>query len=457
MKQNEILTIIVVSIGLSVIMMDTSMVAIALPSINEKIYTYNLSIQWIINIVILTIATFGIVAGKISDIYGVKKLVATGLTVFLSGSLGCFFSNNFIFLLFFRAIQGTAIVLLSSPLIKLINEVFSPSKISHALGLTFGIASTVFIIAPVISGQIIKYFEWNYIFLVSVPITIVGIWCVNKIQLKCDAKVNNDMNYYSFILLSLGLFTLTFSFMEGSDYQWASPFIVTLMFVSLASLVLFIMVERYSETSLINYKIFSNKKYSIAVIISMMSYTQSISVIFWIMYMQNSLGFTPTSTALLMVPFYTLISIGSFLSGLLIRKQGVYKTLNIAAFIAFFGFILTYFFLPDKTYYSILPIILCCGISSPLFTNATRYIAINSAKKETTGIHIGALGNFRQISGTISLAIFTSIVNNNTRNTVLTSDVLFYNGFHIIILTCVYTSFIILILSTIINIKKNKH
>ena len=194
LNRQKKLILAVVALCLAIPMVDMSVTALALPSIKKVIFLKGISIQWVINAYILSMATFGIISGKLSDIFNPKKIILLGLFIFLFASIGSFFSKNFIDLLFFRAIQGMSGALLGAPAIKFLADGTNKDFLSKAMGITTGFAAISLIISPLLTGQILKYLTWNYIFLINIPLVIIAILCLLKIKIDHNFNENIKIN-----------------------------------------------------------------------------------------------------------------------------------------------------------------------------------------------------------------------------------------------------------------------
>tara|TARA_R110000868_G_scaffold52978_2_gene166841 strand:- start:26237 stop:27565 length:1329 start_codon:yes stop_codon:yes gene_type:complete len=436
--------------------MDTAMIAIALPTIGKEINFHSLSIEWLINSYILTIAAFGLISGKLSDIYNPKNIIIFGLIILMLASLGCFSSLNYFELIIFRAIQGFASVLLVAPSIKLLSEIFNRKELSKVMGITSGLGALGLIIAPFLSGKIIDYLGWRYIFLVNIPLSIIALICLLKTQNKYTPK-KVTIDALGFVYLSIFLFSFVLIIMEPHLYSWMPVVFYSVIFALFASLIFFIAREKNAEYPILEFKIFKNSKFVIANIISVLVQAQSMSAIFWIMYMQIFLHFNPDTTGYLIMPLYILIASCGFLSGFIIHRKKAFIPLLSASVIIFLGYFISLILLPLKNYLSLLPMIIGTGISLPIFLNALRFIAIESTNKDNVGLAIGVLGNVRQISGAISLAIWGSILSSysTSKNITYTIDGKsegFYYGFYSIISLSTLICFFILSLSLMLYI-----
>ena len=448
MSKKEYNTILVASICLAITMMDMAMMAVALPTITKEMNLYNLAPEWVINSFILSMASFGIITGKLSDIYNPKYLVSAGIILFIISSIGCFFSLNYIQLIIFRAFQGIGCIFFVTPVIKLLSIIFKKNYLSKAIGTATGFGSIGMIIAPVLSGQIIKYLSWRYIFLINIPLSIICLITLSKIHIKIPRNYNIKIDKLGFLFLALFLCSLVLLIMEAPKYNYNELWIEINIIITSIFLISFIMVERKKTNPLIAYKLFKKSKFILINILNILIQAQSVTVIFCIMYSQISLGYSPTQTGLLFMPLYVLIAISSFLSGGIIQKKGGYITMIIGAGFIFTGYIATLILLPLKNYFSLLPVIIGSGISFSIFSNSLRVIAIESVPKKYSGLSIGIIANLRQISGAISIAILGSIISSSTLSkTISIQPVEFYFGFQKLIILSSIVCFIILILS----------
>tara|TARA_R110002072_G_scaffold43040_2_gene121172 strand:- start:11123 stop:12502 length:1380 start_codon:yes stop_codon:yes gene_type:complete len=455
MKARKILTIISISITFSLIMFNTAIVAIAFPDITKTITSTHFSEQWIINAYILSLVTFTLIAGKLCDIYSTKNIIITGLITFAISSIGCFFANDFKFFIFFRAIQGIASACLITPATKLLSDVFNARKFGKAIGMTTGYASIGLIAAPILGGITVQRFGWRWIFIINVALCIFAVITLLGVKVKshCSNKLKIS-DIISFIIIAISLFCLVFSIMEGPSLTWLSPSILSLLSISIISFMLFIITEKFKKEPLIKLQSIINNKFILSNFIIIFTEALSISLIFLIMYMQKTLIYSPTKTGLLILPFYILLCSTNFISGFWINKKGPYQPLIFASTITPLGFAITFYLLPNKNYISIIPIIICVGISLGIMINATKTIIVESISRSNRGIAIGIQNNSRDISATISFAIFASIISYykiQEVNTSLTTTYSFYNAFYCIVFLCLISSIIILLLSLIIS------
>tara|TARA_R110002124_G_scaffold81978_3_gene215517 strand:+ start:69 stop:1445 length:1377 start_codon:yes stop_codon:yes gene_type:complete len=451
-EKNKLYSIIAVTLSLAITMINISIIAIALPKISNSLQFTKLSPQWIINAYILSMTSFGLISGKLSDLFKSKNIMIIGLFLFIISSFGCFYSSNYVVLIFFRAIQGAASVLFSTPALNLLSKMFNHNELGRAIGTATGVASIGLIVAPPFGGWIIELLDWRWIFLISLPLCVIAILSLLKIKEENISKENikkSPTDYAGFAYISLFLFLMVFSIMESNSEQWNKLVLTFTFIISILALILFVYSEKGKKTPLINFKILKRKRFIAANIISFSGQTISISVIFWITYMQTGLLYTPAETAMLMLPLYSLISLFSFISGKWIDSKGPSLPLFFGVFATFTGCTITTLVLSYKDYWTLIPAIIGTGIGFSIILNSIRVIVINMTSQNELGVSLGLLGNLRQIFGCISLAIFSNIESYYQ----VSESNYFFDAIYLIMLINVIVSFISLILSGYLKLK----
>lgn len=444
---NSRLNILMVSsICFALAMFNMSVIAIAFPDIDKSISSSIFSSQWIINSYILSIVTFGLVVGKLCDIYSPKYLVLFGLQLFWISSLGCILSHSFIIFIFFRILQGLSAAFLLTPSIKMLAEFFERHGFSRAVGIVTGYGSLGLIFSSLFGGILVEYLGWRSVFILNIAICLIATVVLLKVELYKIVNTNlKFIDTISFLFVSLSLFALVFVIMEGHSFGWISSTILVFLFIFLLSLFCFLLLEKYKKNPTISKELFFSKEFIVINIIAFFSETASISLIFLIMYIQKTLGYSPSETGWLIFPLYILILGSNFLSSIWINKHGPYYPMLMCSFIIVMGYGFSIFLLPDKNYMSIFPIILSLGIGLYVMNNATKAVVIEISPFEFSGISLGILENTRNISATISFAILASIITYYKSNVV---DNFFYMGFYGVIFIC----FIIAVLNMFLSI-----
>src|SRR5258706_8215631 len=168
-------TLAAVSFGLFMIMLDNTIVNVALPSIQRSLHMSISSLEWIVTAYALTFAALLITGGKLGDLYGRKRMFIAGLVVFTLASLACGLAPNAAFLIGARAVQGVGAALMNPATLSIITATFPPKERGQAIGIWAGVSALALAIGPLIGGLIVDNINWHWIFYVNVPVGIVGI------------------------------------------------------------------------------------------------------------------------------------------------------------------------------------------------------------------------------------------------------------------------------------------
>src|SRR5438876_8066350 len=164
-----------VAFGLFMIMLDNTIVNVALPSIERSLHMSISSLEWIVTAYALTFAALLITGGKLGDLYGRKRMFIAGLVVFTLASLACGLAPNAGFLIGARAVQGVGAALMNPATLSIITATFPPKERGQAIGIWAGVSALALAIGPLIGGLIVENLNWNWIFFVNVPVGVLGI------------------------------------------------------------------------------------------------------------------------------------------------------------------------------------------------------------------------------------------------------------------------------------------
>ena len=287
-----------------------TVVSTAMPTIAKSLHGYNL-ISWVFSAYLLTSAISTPIYGKLSDLYGRKKILNIGIIIFLIGSSLCGFSQTMIELIIFRAIQGLgagSIITITYTIIGDIFELSERAKIQGWLSTVWGIAG---LIGPFLGGFIIDYLSWNWIFFVNIPFGLLSIYLLNKNLKETKSIVKPKIDYLGTVLLTVSIISILFMSFSTNKYLT-----ITLGFIAVISLILLYFVEKKSEEPIIPLDIFTKNTVIANLILFLVSGILMAIESYTPIYTQNVLGFTPTISGLMLLP----LSISWLLSSFIISK-----------------------------------------------------------------------------------------------------------------------------------------
>src|SRR5881227_835102 len=213
-----------VAFGLFMIMLDNTIVNVALPAIEHSLHMSISSLEWIVTAYALTFAALLITGGKLGDMFGRRKMFIVGLVVFTLASLACGLAPSAGFLIGSRAVQGIGAALMNPATLSIIVATFPPKQRGQAIGIWAGVSALALAIGPLGGGLIVENLNWNWIFFVNVPVGILGI-VVSQFAIRESRDTSAEQSIdLPGLVTSIGfLFSLSYALVEGNGHGWTPP------------------------------------------------------------------------------------------------------------------------------------------------------------------------------------------------------------------------------------------
>ncbi len=288
---------------LGVILLDETVVSVALPTIRDELHLSRLDAHWVVNIYLLVLACFAGAAGRLGDILGVQVLLSAGLLIFgLSSVLGGFAENGFE-LLTARAVQGIGAALIFPLSMVILIQSFDEQERGLALGLYGGIGTVFLSLGPLVGGVLTEFLSWRWIFWVNPPIVLAVAAITWTFWRDPPHLSERGFDWKGLVLLVPGLAALVFAIMEGPDRGWVQPEVLAALIAGLAALTLFVWIERRIPTPMIAVTLFTNPGFAAANMILFTAQFGKIALfVFGASYFQTKLGFSPLAAGAALLP-----------------------------------------------------------------------------------------------------------------------------------------------------------
>ncbi|HWB36231.1 MAG TPA: DHA2 family efflux MFS transporter permease subunit, partial [Rugosimonospora sp.] len=269
LKYSPWLVLVTLCLGFFMILLDTTIVNVAIPALSDGLGADLSSLLWVLNAYILVYAVLLITAGRLGDLYGPKLLFMAGLVVFTAASAACGFAQSPTQLIVYRIIQGVGGALLTPQTLSVITMIFPAERRGAAFGLWGAVAGVSTITGPVLGGWLVTDFSWRWIFFVNVPVGIVALVMAGVIMPNIKLNRRHKLDLGGVLLSSAGLFLLCYGLIEGPSHDWGKVWgPITIPEVLIAGAVMFGLfmwlqwAERTGEP-LVPFSIFSDRNYSI--------------------------------------------------------------------------------------------------------------------------------------------------------------------------------------------------
>src|SRR6202158_3751915 len=219
-RTNPWLVLVVLTSGFFMILLDTTIVNVAIPAMSAGLNTTLDQILWVLNAYILVYAVLLITAGRLGDLYGQRNLFAIGLFIFTVASALCGFSQNATELILARILQGIGGAILTPQTLSIITTLFPPERRGAAFGVWGGVAGLATIAGPTVGGALVTYVDWRWIFFVNVPIGIVALIATFAIIPDVRPGRRHGWDFMGVFLSTAGLFAVVFGLIEGQRFNW---------------------------------------------------------------------------------------------------------------------------------------------------------------------------------------------------------------------------------------------
>src|SRR5450759_3823949 len=307
-RTNPWLVLLVLTTGFFTILLDTTIVNVAIPAMSTGLNTTLDQILWVLNAYILVYAVLLITAGRLGDLFGQRTLFAIGLFIFTVASALCGLSQNAGELIAARILQGVGGALLTPQTLAIITSLFPPERRGAAFGIWGAVAGLATVAGPTIGGAIITYISWRWIFFINVPIGIAALFATFAIIPDLRPGRHQGWDVVGVILSTAGLFGIVFGLIEGERYNWGeiASYGVTIPEVIVGGAVLvvvFIIWERFQAEPLVPLSLFEERNFAVANwIAAAISFGMLSLFLPFTIYLQSVRGFSALAAGLTLAP-----------------------------------------------------------------------------------------------------------------------------------------------------------
>ena len=293
-----------VSVGLFMIMLDNTVVNVALPSIRSSLGMSIEGLEWVVAGYALTFAAFMLVGGKLADFLGRRLIFMVGLAVFTGASLACGLAPNGGFLIGARVVQGLGGALMNPATLSIITATFAARERGKAIGIWAGVSAMALAIGPLVGGLLTEHVNWNWIFFINVPIGIIGLFATPIFIAETrDESAVQSLDIPGLAASAVGLFSLTYAFIEASNYGWTSARILGAFAIAAVALVSFALLELHQRAPMLDLTLFRNRTFSGANAAMLFVGLAMFGTFFFVsLYMQNVLGYSPVQAGASFLP-----------------------------------------------------------------------------------------------------------------------------------------------------------
>ena len=404
-------TLAAVSFGLFMIMLDNTVVNVALPSIQRELHADLSELEWVVAGYALTFASLMLIGGKLADAYGRRRIFVVGIVVFTLASLACGLAQSSEQLIAGRVLQGAGAALMNPATLSIIAATFPPRERGAAIGIWAGVSALALAIGPLVGGLITEHIDWSWIFFVNVPFGILGIAASYAFIDESRDETHERLDLPGLATSAIGLFAVTYALIEANTYGWGSTRIVGAFVLSGFALLAFVLLERHQRAPMLPLELFKNGTYTGANLVVLLVALAMFGVFFFVsLYMQNVLGYSAVQAGAAFLPMTVLIILVAPIAGRTSDRIGSRGLMTAGLLIV--AVHLTYFSQlgPDATFWQLLPALLLGGVGMALTMTPSAAAATRAVSVDKAGVGAAVLNASRQVGGSIGIALMGAIM-----------------------------------------------
>jgi len=423
-RTNPWLVLVVLTSGFFMILLDTTIVNVAIPAMSAGLNTTLDQILWVLNAYILVYAVLLITAGRLGDLYGQRNLFAIGLLIFTVASALCGLSQNAGELIAARVLQGIGGAILTPQTLSIITTLFPPERRGAAFGVWGGVAGLATIAGPTVGGAIVTYVSWQWIFFVNVPIGIAALIATFAIIPDIRQGRRHGWDIMGIVLATAGLFAVVFGLIEGQRFNWGEigSYGITIPEVIIGGVVLlavFIVWERFQAEPLMPLSLFRDRNFAVANwIAAAISFGMLSLFLPIVIYLQSVRGFSALTAGLTFAPMsLTSMVVAPFAGRFADKVGGKYILLaGISLFTIGFGLV-TFVAGPDSTWLTFLVPAIIAGAGMGMTFAPMTTVAMRNISPQMSGAASGILNTTRQLGAAIGSAVVGALLQSQLATT----------------------------------------
>jgi EmrB/QacA subfamily drug resistance transporter len=398
-------TLVIVCVGIFMLLLDITIVNIALPDIARQLGASFSDLQWVIDAYALTLAALMLTAGSLGDLLGHRRLLVFGLIVFSLSSLACGLAQDGGLLIGARAVQGIGGAAMFACSLALVANEFHGRDRGVALGAWGATAGVAIALGPLIGGALTSFASWRWVFLVNVPIGVLAIAAALLRVGETERKPQVRPDWLGFALFGGALLGIVYGLIRGNDDGWSSTGIVAALVAGGALLIGFLAAQRRVSQPMLELSLFRNPSIVGASVGAVAVAATLFSMLLYLtLYLQDILRYSPFGTGLRLLPVSALVLVAAPISGRASQRVPTRYTVSAGLLLVGIGLLWMTRVSAGSGWTVLLPGFILGGIGSGLLNPALASTAIGTVRREAAGIGSGINNTFRQVGIAVGIA-----------------------------------------------------
>jgi len=417
------LALTVLCIAVLVVNLDNTILNVALPTLVERLRATTDELQWIVDAYAMAFGGFLLVAGSLADRFGRKRFFVLGLVVFGAGSLGAAFSGSVGPLIAWRAVMGTGAAMTIPSGISIVNDLFRvAAERARAVGIWSGTIGLGIAVGPVAGGLLLSRFWWGSVFLVNVPVVIVGVVGTLAFVPESRSRAPDRPDSAGSALSIVGLGLILWAIIEGPNRGWLSPEVLAAGAAGVAVIAGFIAWERAIDHPMLPLEFFASRRFSVAVVsVGLGLFALFGGLFIMTQFLQFFLGYSPLGAGLRILPIAGVIALGALVSSWAVRSIGTKFVVVLALFSVVGGLAqIAVVSVASATYLRELPGMLLIGLGAGFLVPAAIDSVLGAVTQADAGVGSATNSTAMQVGGAVGVAVLGSVLSTRYQHSMRT-------------------------------------
>jgi EmrB/QacA subfamily drug resistance transporter len=398
--------------ALFMIMLDNTVVNVALPSIQKDLGSSISGLEWTVNAYTLSFAVLLVTGGRLGDIFGRRRMFLFGVVAFGLSSAFIGFSQSDAWLVAGRAAQGIGAAFMMPATLSIISNAFPPQERGKAIGTWAGVSAMALAIGPVVGGFLVENVSWQSIFFLNVPVAAVAVWVTLAATRESrDESSTHQVDIPGVLTISIGLGALVLALVESNAWGWGSPAIVALLALSVAATIAFAYAEFNSPEPMVDFRFFRSRSFLGANLVAfIVSFAMLAMFFFLALYMQNIKGYSPLQAGVRFLPSTGVIILVGPIAGRLTDRVGPKPLMTLGMLVVAVSMFWQGHLTPDTSYGFLVGAFILMGLGLGLVMSPMSTAAMNAVEQTKAGVASGILSMSRMVGGTFGVAAMGALV-----------------------------------------------
>ncbi len=412
-------TLVAVCLGTFMLLLDVTIVNVALPDIQTSLKASFSDLQWVVDAYALTLAALLLTAGSLADTFGRRKLFIVGLTIFTLASLLCGVAGDTLLLQVSRGLQGVGGAIMFSVSLALLADAFRGKDRGTAFGIWGAITGLAVAIGPLLGGALTSGLSWRWIFFVNLPIGIVAVVITFLKVAESKAPQARRLDWAGFVLFTVALSSLVYGLIESNQRSFSDSLVIGCLVAAAVLLLAFVLVERRGASPMFDLSLFRLPTFTGGSIAAFgLSASIFAMLLYLVLYIQNVLGFSPFGTGLRLLVASGGILVTATVAGRLSGRVPVRFLIGPGLLLVGVGLLLMRGLNADSGWTHLVPGLILAGVGTGMINPPLASTAVGVVKPQNAGMASGINSTFRQVGIATGIALLGTLFSNKVSSEV---------------------------------------